>query len=86
MPQDHELDEAMDNELIDMSRPAIEQKREGDDQQVDPEHQSHRGHDAVERDRQAVRREGLPEDTIHIKFKGHRRAIAWALAGAGRDD
>ena len=46
-------------------------RREGRDRHADPQHQPHRRHHAVARDRQALRpRRACREDTIHVRFAG----------------
>ena len=44
--QDHGLDRALDNELIELCRPAIERGRAGAGTAADPQRQPHRRHDA----------------------------------------
>ena len=53
--QDHGLDKALDNRLIELARPALETAREGDHRDADPQHQPDGRHHALGRDRQALR-------------------------------
>ena len=45
-------------------------RRAGADRDRDQEHRPHRRRDALRRDRQRYGHEGLPDDTIHVKFTG----------------
>ncbi len=83
IPQDHKLDEAMDNELIELSQPAL----------------LHKEKVAISKSIRNINRtvgtmlsneiakrygeEGLPDDTIHIKLKGHagQSLGAWLARG-----
>ena len=56
--QDHGLEKALDNRLIELAQPGARARREGHDRDADPQHQSHGRHDAVVRDRQALRPRG----------------------------
>ena len=45
--QDHGLEKALDNRLIELAQPALRARREGDHRDADPQHQPHRRHHAV---------------------------------------
>jgi glutamate synthase (NADPH/NADH) large chain len=69
-PQDHGLEKALDNKLIEQARPALER---GETVKIEtPISNVNRTVGAMLSGRIAQRYglEGLPEDTIHIKFKG----------------
>ncbi len=68
--QDHGLDKALDNELIALAAPALERGEPVRVAAAGPQRQPHRRHDARPRGHQAVRRRGLPDDTIDITFTG----------------
>ena len=54
VPQDHGLAEALDQELIRLAQPAIDDGQHVDDRPADPQRQPHRRHDARPRDHQGV--------------------------------
>ncbi|WDT72459.1 MAG: glutamate synthase-related protein [Candidatus Manganitrophus sp.] len=56
--QDHGLEKALDHELIEIARPALESKRKGGALPSDPQHQPHGRRDALRRDHEALRRGG----------------------------
>ncbi len=53
--QDHGLEKALDNRLIELARASARARREGHDRDADPQHQPHGRHDALARDREALR-------------------------------
>ena len=53
--QDHGLDKALDHRLIELCAAGARTAREGHDRHADPQHQPHRRHDALGRDREALR-------------------------------
>ena len=57
-PQDHGLEKALDNELIELAEPALEREQRGRDRAADPQRQPHRRHDAVGGDLAALGRGG----------------------------
>jgi glutamate synthase (NADPH) large chain len=83
VPQDHGLKEAMDNELIEKSMPALERKEkvvlEKTIRNVDRTVGTMLSHEIAKRYGEA----GLPDDTIHLKFKGHagQSLGAWLAKG-----
>jgi glutamate synthase (NADPH/NADH) large chain len=70
--QDHGLEKALDNKLIELAKPGPGKRREGPSIEMpDPQRQPHRRHHAVGRSRgQAYGHAGLPDDTIHVKLNG----------------
>ena len=56
--QDHGLDKALDNELIELAAPALETRRAGPGAGADPQRQPHRRHDARPRGDQALQGRG----------------------------
>ena len=69
-PQDHGLDEALDNELIELAAPALERGERGRDRAADPQRQPHGRHDAVERDRaHATARTACPTTRSSINLQ-----------------
>ena len=73
--QDHGLEKALDHRLIELAQPALERARDGDDRDADPQHQPHRRHDALRRDREALR-----------PRRAARRHDPCALRGLGRPE
>ena len=71
MPQDHGLDKSLDiTMLLDLCKPAIERGEKVTRDAADQERQPRRRHDPRQRDHQAPLGTGLPDDTIHLHFKG----------------
>jgi glutamate synthase (NADPH/NADH) large chain len=83
IPQDHKLDEAMDNELIALSTPALERKEkvtiEKNIRNVNRTVGTMLSNEIAKR----YGEEGLPDDTIHIRLKGHagQSLGAWLARG-----
>jgi hypothetical protein len=62
---------ALDNQLIELAKPALEKGEAGQDRTADPQRQPHRRRHAVGRSGQALRpRRPARRDTIHIKLTG----------------
>jgi glutamate synthase (NADPH) large chain len=83
IPQDHKLDEAMDNELIRLSRPALER---GDKVMISRTIRNTNRTVGTTLSHKIARKygeAGLPDDTIHIKLKGHagQSLGAWLARG-----
>jgi glutamate synthase (NADPH) large chain len=83
MPQDHGLKDAMDNELIERSMPALERKEKVSISKailnVDRTVGTMLSHEIAKRYGEA----GLQDDTIHLRFKGHagQSLGAWLAKG-----
>lgn len=79
--QDHQLDIALDNMLIEKSKPALEQgvpvKIEGEITNLNRTVGTMLSYEISKK----FGKQGLPEDTIHIKLKGHGgQSLGFALA------
>ena len=69
--QDHGLDRALDNTLIQLCEGALEDGAAGHARAADPQREPHRRHDArLRADHAATAATGLPDDTIEITFTG----------------
>ena len=69
--QDHGLEKALDHALIELRAAGARARREGRDRHADPQHQPHRRHDAVGRDRAALRpRRACPTTPSTCSFDG----------------
>ena len=83
IPQDHKLDEAMDNELIRLSRPALER---GEKVLISKNIRNINRTVGTMLSNKIAKKHGeagLPDDTIHIKLKGHagQSLAAWMAKG-----
>jgi len=83
IPQDHGLQDAMDNELIELCTPALERKEKVSISK--PIKNTHRTVGTMLSNEIAKRHgeAGLPDDTIHIKLTGHagQSLAAWLAKG-----
>ncbi len=83
IPQDHGLEKAMDNELIELAKPALEQQQKVRIER--PIKNTNRTLGTMLSNEIAKRygEEGLPDDTIHIKLKGNagQSLGAWLAKG-----
>jgi glutamate synthase (NADPH/NADH) large chain len=83
MPQDHKLNEAMDNDIITQSKPALEHKEKvtisKSIRNINRTVGTMLSHEIAKRYGET----GLPDDTIHIKLKGHagQSLGAWLAKG-----
>ena len=68
--QDHGLDKALDQQLIVMSREALDSMHPGEVHHDHRQHQPHRRHHARPRLTKAYGANGLPDGTIDITFEG----------------
>ncbi len=83
IPQDHNLKDAMDNELIELCRPALERREKVSISKTIKN--THRTVGTMLSNEIAKRygEAGLPDDTIHLKLKGHagQSLGAWLAKG-----
>ena len=69
-PQDHGLDKALDQELVELCAAALENGEPVRAQVEDPQRQPHGRHDPRPRGHQALPGEGLPDGTIDLTLTG----------------
>ena len=82
--QDHDLDMALDNELIRLAEPALATRREGAAQPADRQHEPRRRRHAVERDHQARRTGDAARRHDPLPFLRQRRTELRRVARQGR--
>ena len=68
--QDHGLDKALDNTLIELAAPALADGTPGHDRDADPQRQPHGRHDARQRADPPLRRRRSADDTIQVVVHG----------------
>jgi len=70
--QNHGLEKALDNRLIELAQPALRTPGEGGDRHADPQRQPHVGTMLSHEIARRYGHDGLPDGTIHIRFAGQR--------------
>ena len=87
IPQDHGLEKSLDiTTLLDLCKPAHRARRKSD-RAADQKRQPRRRHDSRQRDHQAPWHGRLPDDTVHLQFKGSAgRASARSCRKASRSN
>ena len=81
--QDHGLEAALDAKLIDYAKPAHREWNAGGVRASDPQCGSHRGRDALGRNRAAARVEGSGAGDHSFPLQRHRRTEFRSVSGAG---